>query len=145
MKKRIKGKPNVNTNGEKECKKIPQRKPKRKGKAFTNKSLDALWSKAIRRRDKKCQVCHATEHLQAHHIFSRNNYGLRWDLENGITLCAKCHLFGNASAHKSPLLFAEFLRELKGDKWYYEMITKAKKTRGVKDVDKEAVYLLLKE
>jgi len=64
------------------------------------------WQRAIKKRDGKCQDCGGVRNLEAHHItpikviLEANNITNRdeareclelWDLENGITLCRKCH------------------------------------------------------
>lgn len=52
------------------------------------------WARAIISRDgAKCQQCGANNvELHAHHIKSFAQYPeLRWELENGTTLCSKCH------------------------------------------------------
>ena len=63
---------------------------KRKGLAPS--TLDKAWSLAVKTRDKfRCRLC-LGEGTDAHHICHRGqNYGLRWDIENGITLCRTCH------------------------------------------------------
>lgn len=57
-------------------------------------SYDAKqWSSKVRGRDgHKCQECGATGRLHAHHVKPwKNNPSLRFDVENGITLCPVCH------------------------------------------------------
>ena len=52
------------------------------------------WRESVFKRDKyTCQVCESIGHtLNAHHIKTFNNYPkLRLDINNGITLCKKCH------------------------------------------------------
>lgn len=52
------------------------------------------WANAVISRDKAaCQICGATKaELHAHHIKSWRDYPeLRWDIDNGQTLCAQCH------------------------------------------------------
>ena len=53
----------------------------------------ARWRRAIYKRDNyKCQVCSSIYNLYAHHILSWKDYPeLRYDLDNGITLCNDCH------------------------------------------------------
>lgn len=53
-----------------------------------------LWRKAVFERDDFiCQKCRKRGgRLQAHHIFGYNQFPhLRWNLDNGITLCVGCH------------------------------------------------------
>lgn len=101
------------------------------------KLLDSLWSELVKwRADGKCEYCGSGEYLNSHHVFSRSNLHLRWDLENGACLCPKHHVLGNHSAHKAPLEFAEFFKEKRGLKWYRTLI---EKSRLVDKVDKEEI------
>jgi hypothetical protein len=71
----------------------------------SEKELDSLWREAVILRDGSICVypgCKKTEHLNAHHIYSRSRKSFRWDTENGVSLCAFHHSLGNDSAHKSP-------------------------------------------
>ncbi len=70
-------------------------------------NADSIWSKAIRERDKVCQMVgcnNVSEH--SHHIFSRKIKSLRYNLLNGIGLCAECHDY----AHGYPVQFREYLQ-----------------------------------
>jgi 5-methylcytosine-specific restriction endonuclease McrA len=50
------------------------------------------WCKAVKERDQHCQVCYATDKLEAHHIFGKASIpSLALSLDNGITLCYTCH------------------------------------------------------
>jgi len=64
------------------------------------------WMDAVKSRDGKCLVCGSTEKLESHHIVPlavlvgvhgiTNREQAReckelWDLENGMTVCARCH------------------------------------------------------
>ena len=52
------------------------------------------WRKAVIDRDKKCVVCGSEDDLQAHHIKSFAQFPLlRFEVDNGITMCGKCHRF----------------------------------------------------
>lgn len=56
---------------------------------------DKLWADLIKARDGKCIYCGSSINLNAHHIFTKSRHGnLRWNTDNGVTLCAKCHTFG---------------------------------------------------
>ena len=99
-----------------------------KSRGVTKKKLDSLWSKLVRLRDGKCMYCGSTEYPNAHHIFSRSNHTTRYDLNNGITLCSKHHLFDNSfSAHKAPLEFIEWLKGFLGDVYIDNLRAKAQK------------------
>lgn len=61
---------------------------------------DQLWSLAIRADwDDKCAVCGSRQSLNAHHLIPRQHEATRYDLRNGISLCAHCHQY---SADISP-------------------------------------------
>lgn len=50
------------------------------------------WAAMVKERDKKCIRCGSEDNLHAHHIISyRNNIELRYDINNGETLCSYCH------------------------------------------------------
>ena len=51
------------------------------------------WRKAVLNRDgHRCQQCGATERLHAHHVKEWAKYpDLRFDVDNGLTLCEDCH------------------------------------------------------
>lgn len=76
--------------------------PRKPSKKTLTKKLDKLWSKLVLSRG-KCEVCGKSEALNAHHYISRSNRRLRWDLHNGICVCAGCHVFKNDSFHKNPV------------------------------------------
>lgn len=49
------------------------------------------WKKDVLRKG-KCEVCGATEQLEAHHIIHWSEYPMgRVDVNNGMCLCHKCH------------------------------------------------------
>ena len=62
-------------------------------KLRANKALaDRLFRDIIRNRDKSlCQNCSSPFHPQLAHIISRRYYTVRWDTNNALILCAKCH------------------------------------------------------
>jgi 5-methylcytosine-specific restriction endonuclease McrA len=51
------------------------------------------WRKMVLQRDDcTCQECKKPNSREAHHIKDyRDNPELRYDISNGVTLCAKCH------------------------------------------------------
>ena len=88
-------------------------KQDRAAKKRLRNKLDREWSDAVRERDGHvCQRCGRTEHLNAHHIFTKKAHpSVRHDLENGVCLCAGCHLWW---AHQEALEVAEFILKRMG-------------------------------
>ena len=78
------------------------------------KNLDLAWTKKVKDRDNwECQVCHkkVTGHnCQAHHILPKGIPGMRWEINNGITLCYQHHKVGNYAAHMNAVYFAFWLK-----------------------------------
>ncbi len=80
---------------------------RRKGlKANLRRLCDTAWSELIRKRDPMCRWCEKRVSNQAHHIFGRRASNTRWDPENGLGICAGCHMHG----HEWPLDFNEHIR-----------------------------------
>lgn len=52
------------------------------------------WRKSVLQRDGfSCSRCGLTDHLQVHHIKPYAvNHLLRYDIDNGLTLCRSCHI-----------------------------------------------------
>jgi len=51
------------------------------------------WASLVKLRDKKCVKCGSVHKLHAHHIKPYKNYPeLRYDINNGETLCSYCHI-----------------------------------------------------
>lgn len=62
------------------------------------KRADAVWAQCIAARDGyRCRRCRKVCRGHAHHIISRNVTIARWDLRNGVYLCAECHAAVHAS------------------------------------------------
>lgn len=72
----------------------PMWKPELIEKQRTSRGPQANWAKKVKQRDEwQCRSCGVKGgRLEAHHIdeFSKM-VALRWDVENGITLCFDCH------------------------------------------------------
>jgi hypothetical protein len=67
------------------------KKPKAETRASVSKDCDKLWSQCVRVRDKTCRRCNSEDGLSAHHIIERTHRSVRFDLDNGIALCWRCH------------------------------------------------------
>ncbi len=66
---------------------------KRKHETSFSKPRLRKWRKAVLKRDDyTCQYCGLRESLHAHHKeWQTDRPGLRYKVENGITLCENCH------------------------------------------------------
>jgi len=92
-------------------------------------SCDKIFSKIIRSKG-ACERCGGVDNLQCAHIYSRKFGSVRFDEDNALCLCAKCHRWG----HDHPLEFADFAHEIKETepmkvqklKWRKEQIVKRK-------------------
>ena len=114
-----------------ECSNINSKKKSRdlyKQKRKERLSKEKEWAVTVKERAGwKCEYCGTTENLNAHHIFSRNNRSVKFDLDNGVCICASHHVFDPTfSAHKAPVEFIEWIKEYRGEEWYENLRRKAK-------------------
>jgi len=106
------------------------------------KELDDLWHKAVLKRDNYgCKICGSRDRLQTHHIFSRIRRSTRWDMENGITLCAGHHYL----AHRDPEKFRRFVIQKIGEEKYEELYQKSLYVVRITLKDLERIKNELKE
>jgi len=123
-----------------------RKSPKAQKARKTTSSLDNLWRQLVyQRANNRCEYCGKSGRLNAHHVFSRSNYSVRWDLDNGVCLCVSHHIFGQMSFHKAPIEMLEWLKETRGEKWYKRLRKKARTIRDVRETKEEALKILKKE
>jgi len=93
-----------------------------------NKRKDDEWAHEVKvRANFRCEYCGSEKNLNSHHLFSRSNRSVRWDVDNGICLCAGHHTFSSVfSAHKTPFEFTEWFKEYRGLENYLKLRIKAK-------------------
>jgi len=98
---------------------------------------NVAWSKLIQKMYRGgCAIrgCKAG-HVNSHHILSQKMYPwLKYDINNGIPLCAGHHKFSRRSAHRNSIWFSEWLR-----KTHPGIHRKATKRLGDQDWDKKNV------
>ena len=114
-----------------DCKRKAKRVKKQSSPGKIREKKDKVWSQTIKERSAwKCEYCGNEKYLHAHHIYTRNNHQIRWDMDNGIALCGGHHTMSSKfSAHKTPLEFIEWIKEKRGLKWYERLRSKARKVK----------------
>ncbi|TET08482.1 MAG: hypothetical protein E3J83_03285 [Candidatus Atribacteria bacterium] len=120
-------------------------RPKKKHTArwILKKRLDVLWAQAVKViaqnrceivTDKRCQNVNGLgkgHGLNAHHLIGRSNFNVRWDVDNGVALCVKHHVFSIWSAHKNPFWFLQKMIDIRGKAWYTMIQDRALKNGGI--------------
>ncbi len=73
-------------------KELKKYKPPVKSSSRQRGYMQTAWSNLVKHRDQKCTNCGNAHELHAHHIKSFKEFPeLRYDVNNGITLCSLCH------------------------------------------------------
>jgi len=83
----------------------------------------SLWSLCVRTRDRVCRVCGSDYRLQGHHIRSRSNKATFLDLENGMAVCARCHIIQKFN----PERFQDTILSVIGDEEYQRLKVKSQR------------------
>jgi len=61
-----------------------------------------LWRASVIRRDIRCKICNSLQDREAHHLNHAIYFaGMRFDVDNGVTLCKKCHTQYHTNYHNS--------------------------------------------
>jgi len=105
--------------------------PKKKLKKLENECT-ALWREIVLKRDEyRCQwlPCRTSGNnknpLQAHHIFSKRSWAVKWYVHNGITLCKNHHFYYPHG--RGVMQFNDFIRDnFLGEKLYFAIKMKVK-------------------
>ena len=85
-----------------------------------NPGQEGRFKLALKKRDVVCQVCFKADNLEVHHIVTRNNKFLKYDMNNGILLCADHHVYSPVfSAHRTVRLFLDWFENRYPERWEY--------------------------
>lgn len=99
-----------------------QKQIKASKKKLDKEKLLEWRNKAIEKWGSVCEYCGKREYINVHHIYSRQDYKLRYDIFNACVLCSGCHTMSSKfSAHKTPLEFTEWITKKRGQKWYKDL------------------------
>ncbi len=95
------------------------------------KQLDDFWSLVVRQRaNHTCVKCGRVmipgsgNAMNAHHFIGKGSRSTRWDLDNGICLCAGCHRMKTDAAHRQPEKFKKWVIDEYGEEWYENITIK---------------------
>ncbi len=121
--------------------KSKKRKPTKRKKM--EERCDNLWADLIKKAwGGGCAVCGKSYQLNAHHIITRSNKQLRWDIKNGIALCPQHHtLSSRLSAHKTPDDFIAWFQKNYAATYDY---LQSRKQEKPKKQDMDSMYEELK-
>ncbi len=82
---------------------------------------DKLWFTKLY--SEECEVCGKRAN-QVHHFYPKGLYGhLRYDLDNGISMCMGCHF---SHHHRGNPEIHQIIIEKRGKKWHNRLKKKAK-------------------
>lgn len=87
---------------------------KRKTQQLRNTPGANSWKQKVKARDKVCQCCGTTSHLEVHHVSPLAQYPqLGTDIHNGMVLCQTCHrdYHEQWKGSEGPATLVRFLRE----------------------------------
>jgi len=109
---------------------------KKRKKTNYKKKADKLWSQVIRQKG-VCDRCGKQgAQFNAHHITSRSNHSLRFDLKNGLCLCVSCHFW----IHQNLVLGAEWLKS-ENPKTYEYLMKEKNLIKQLKQYDYEKIII----
>lgn len=89
-------------------------------KTRLKKKGDKIWFEKLLK--PHCEIC-GKKALQVHHFYYKSSYGyLRYDKDNGISLCLGCHFVLH---HQDPHRIEDKIIAGRGKKWLAELKKKA--------------------
>jgi len=90
-------------------------------KAKIKKEADRLWY--YKYLQPNCEVC-GEPAIQVHHFYYKSSYGhLRYDKDNGISLCKKCHFLLHS---QDPKKITNKIIAIRGNRWHNRLTKKSR-------------------
>lgn len=101
---------------------------KKQSKTQLKKKLDKEFGRIICSRGRCARCGRGAEEvtLQCSHIIGRTNHAVRWDIDNGVCLCYRCHIHW---WHKEPLEAQEWVKEYLGEMKLEALKARARATK----------------
>lgn len=103
-------------------------------KSWKTSYADKKFSEFIRERDGRCLRCSTTQGLTCSHYWIRGHSSTRYDPENCITLCWKCHGEMDGKHNKE---YMDFMLKRLGEKKYRELEVRARSFKSRSEAVKE--------
>ena len=104
--------------------KLPKPYNETKIKKKLRKEADDLWKLAcLKKYGDRCELCGRAFGITAHHFYYKGSVGhLRYEINNGVILCAPCH----CKLHfQDPKLVESLIIDKRGRRWYNKLKKKA--------------------
>lgn len=95
------------------------------------KALDALVTIKVHERPDCCEFCKLVGPYHAHHLISRSYRSVRWEPDNLVKICNRCHY----KAHQHPLWAERMAEEHLGAERWQELKHMAERVKGVNDYE----------
>ncbi len=125
---------------------VPRNRRKKTERQVMRDRLDAIWSEAVRLRDRKlygplCRICHKDPATVGYHIVpKKRGDAIRWLLENGIGGCAPC----NGGERWNPGLYRDKHISLLGKDLVERLEAKAREHADFSMDDLKRIYSEIK-
>ena len=103
-------------------KKITKKELKRLEKKEDKRRWKEVRIKVLERDNYQCLLCDSSYKLNVHHLIEKEflmfRY-LKFDVRNLITVCPRCHKFGEFSIHKNPLYALSIVQKMYPDNYKF--------------------------
>lgn len=105
-----------------------------------------VWAEFVKERDgHTCVICgHTGKYLNSHHIITFKCTHTRYDVNVGITLCAKCHKLGVISAHGTPWILYDWLQIHRPEQYNWFLAHKQDVYLPPLELEKEDYQIILR-
>lgn len=106
----------------------PLAKPKKESKVKIQKQCDKIYQEIGRELNDSCLICGGEYSCLHHWVRKSQSTALRYDLENGIPICAKCHCKIHTGQDN---MTAGRIIIIKGNEWFENLESKRRLGLGL--------------
>lgn len=105
----------------------------------SQKCCDDLCTPIAKKLSEKCILCNAPTEVGHHYVHKSKSLALRYDPENIIPLCCKCHY----KLHYNESFYGGLIRQMRGEKWFKYL--EAKKQITTKYINYDNIHKQIME